>query len=48
MMETKFCVALSQSGRVYMWPWMEDHEDSMITVIPDQDVIRISCGDRFG
>lgn len=48
MTGTCMCTILTHTGQVYLWPWMEDSEDNAMIVLPDQDTVRISCGDEYG
>ena len=48
MAGTCVCVCLTQSGQIYLWPWMEESEENAMMVLPDQDAVRISCGDEYG
>lgn len=42
------CVILTHAGQVYAWPWMADSDDIPMMIMPDQDIVRISCGHEYG
>lgn len=42
------CVILTHAGQVYAWPWMADSDDIPLMIMPDQDIVRISCGHEYG
>ena len=48
MTGTNYCAVLTGSGHVYLWPWLDDRDGVLITVVADLDVVHIRCGDEYG
>ena len=44
---TNLCALVSSKGQLYHWPWLEESDSALCSVITDQDIERISCGDEY-